>query len=234
MQICPYCNKVKALLDLHRVPYETTEVNPLTKREIKEWSGGYRKVPIAVLAGEQVNDSAVIATTLMDQMEASGVLSAKELAGFRSPKALEWAEWSDRQLAVLLFPNITRSFNESYEEWAERNLSTFSIEQTGRRAPEPKLTLPPLEVGAGPESYSGEFSPTETSMAGTVHLPRLPGAEEHELEQLSPQERACPFRLLLSRTRLPSVRGWRHQLRASSVLGWHVGSMSSRAYTGSG
>ena len=115
MQICPYCNKVKALLDLHRVPYETTEVNPLTKREIKEWSGGYRKVPIAVLAGEQVNDSAVIATTLMDQMEASGVLSAKELAGFRSPKALEWAEWSDRQLAVLLFPNITRSFNESYE-----------------------------------------------------------------------------------------------------------------------
>ena len=89
MQICPYCNKVKALLDLHRVPYETTEVNPLTKREIKEWSGGYRKVPIAVLAGEQVNDSAVIATTLMDQMEASGVLSAKELAGFRSPKALD-------------------------------------------------------------------------------------------------------------------------------------------------
>ena len=51
-QICPYCNKIKTMLDLLRVPYETTEVNPLTKREIKEWSGGYKKVPIAVLAGE--------------------------------------------------------------------------------------------------------------------------------------------------------------------------------------
>jgi len=114
-EICPFCNKVKALLDLHRVPYETTDVNALTKGEIKAWSGGYRKVPIAVLAGEQVNDSPVIAQTLMDRMGTSGVLSEQELAAFRSPKALEWAEWSDKQLAVLLFPNITRNFGEAYE-----------------------------------------------------------------------------------------------------------------------
>ena len=114
-EICPYCNKIKALLDLYRVPYETTEVNPLTKRETKAWSGGYRKVPIAVLAGEQVNDSPVIASTLMDRMASAGVVSEAELASFRSPKALEWAEWSDKQLAVLLFPNITRSFGEAYE-----------------------------------------------------------------------------------------------------------------------
>ena len=97
------------------MPYETTEVNPLTKREIKEWSGGYRKVPIAVLAGEQVNDSPVIAQTLMERMGAAGVLSEAELARFRSAKALEWAAWSDKGLAVLLFPNITRSFGEAYE-----------------------------------------------------------------------------------------------------------------------
>jgi hypothetical protein len=97
------------------VPYETTDVNALTKGEIKAWSGGYRKVPIAVLAGEQVNDSPVIAQTLMDRMGTSGVLSEQELAAFRSPKALEWAEWSDKQLAVLLFPNITRNFGEAYE-----------------------------------------------------------------------------------------------------------------------
>ena len=36
-EICPFCNKVKALLDLHRVPYETIEVNPLTKSETKGW-----------------------------------------------------------------------------------------------------------------------------------------------------------------------------------------------------
>ena len=115
MQICPYCNKVKALLDLHRVPYETTEVNPLTKGEIKSWSGGYKKVPIALLAGEQVNDSPVIASALMDSMATSGLVSKKALAEFRSPKALEWAKWSDEKFAVLLFPNITRSFGEAYE-----------------------------------------------------------------------------------------------------------------------
>jgi glutaredoxin len=30
-KICPFCNKVKAVLDYFRVPYETLEVNPLTK-----------------------------------------------------------------------------------------------------------------------------------------------------------------------------------------------------------
>ena len=114
-EICPFCNKLKALLDLHRVPYATTEVNPLTKGEIKSWSGGYRKVPITLLAGEQINDSPVIATALMDSMGRAGVLGEAELAAFRSPEALRWAEWSDKQFAVLLFPNITRSFSESYE-----------------------------------------------------------------------------------------------------------------------
>ena len=82
-EICPFCNKIKALLDLHKVPYDTTEVNPLTKSEIKSWSGGYRKVPIAKIAGEQVNDSPVIANSIMDRMMDSGVLSAKQLSEFR-------------------------------------------------------------------------------------------------------------------------------------------------------
>ena len=114
-QICPFCNKVKALLDLHKLPYETTEVNPLTKKETKSWSGGYKKVPIALIEGEQVNDSSVIANAIMDRMGSSGVVDAKKLAEFRSPSALEWAKWSDEKLAVLLFPNITRSFGEAYQ-----------------------------------------------------------------------------------------------------------------------
>jgi microsomal prostaglandin-E synthase 2 len=98
-QICPFCNKVKALLDLHRLPYETTEVNPLTKGETKAWSGGYKKVPIAKLGGEQVNDSAVIAETLLDRIGTAGILDEKRLAEFRSPSALEWAKWSDEKCA---------------------------------------------------------------------------------------------------------------------------------------
>ena len=33
--ICPFCNKAKALLDYARVPYQSIEVNPLNKAEIK-------------------------------------------------------------------------------------------------------------------------------------------------------------------------------------------------------
>lgn len=117
-EICPFCNKVKALLDLHNVPYETTEVNPLTKGEIKSWSSGYRKVPIALIEGEQVNDSAVIASAVLDRMSSAAVLQPKEMAEFRSAAALEWAAWSDEKLAVLLFPNITRSFAESYQAFS--------------------------------------------------------------------------------------------------------------------
>ena len=113
--ICPFCNKVKSLLDLYQVPYEAVDVNPLTKKEIKAWSGGYRKVPISMFGDEQVNDSPVIATRIMDELEAAGTIPKKDAARFRSPAALKWAEWSDKEFAVLLFPNITRNFDEAYE-----------------------------------------------------------------------------------------------------------------------
>jgi len=36
-QICPFCNKTKALLNYASINYETVEVNPLTKAELKPW-----------------------------------------------------------------------------------------------------------------------------------------------------------------------------------------------------
>jgi glutaredoxin len=98
--ICPFCNKVKSLLDLYQVPYETVDVNPLTKKETKSWSGGYRKVPITLFGEEQVNDSPVIATRVMDELEAAGTISKADAAHFRSASAIKWAEWSDKEFAV--------------------------------------------------------------------------------------------------------------------------------------
>ena len=50
---------MKAVLDYLRIPYKVVEVNPLTKGEIK-FSKDYRKVPIVVFDGLQVNDSSPI------------------------------------------------------------------------------------------------------------------------------------------------------------------------------
>jgi microsomal prostaglandin-E synthase 2 len=55
-EVCPWCNKVKAVLDYYKVPYQVVEVDPLRKSQIK--FSEYKKVPIVVTpSGDQVNDS---------------------------------------------------------------------------------------------------------------------------------------------------------------------------------
>lgn len=105
-KICPYCCKAKALLNFHRVSYAAVEVSPLTKRQIK-WSQEYKKVPIAVFAdGSVLNDSGLIIDRLLQTNEAQ---IPKE---FASAEARQWASWSTDRLAVLMYPNLTRTFAE--------------------------------------------------------------------------------------------------------------------------
>lgn len=108
-EICPFCCKVKAFMDWQRMPYSTIEVNPLSKAEIK-FSEKYKKVPIAVIDGEAVNDSSGIMSKLADQAQDGDVKA--ELADTEIEK---WLQWVDTDLAVLLFPNITRNFGESWD-----------------------------------------------------------------------------------------------------------------------
>jgi len=108
-EICPFCCKLKAFLDWQKLEYRTTEVNPLSKAEIK-FSEKYRKVPIAMINGEQVNDSTEIMTILAAQSENATVKEAMS-----DPETAKWLQWCDKELAVLLFPNITRSMGESWQ-----------------------------------------------------------------------------------------------------------------------
>jgi len=64
---------------------------------------------------EQVNDSVVIAERLLDAIDSAKLTNVRKSKDFRSTKAMEWSTWSDSKLAVLLFPNITRSYSEAYE-----------------------------------------------------------------------------------------------------------------------
>ena len=55
-EVCPWCNKVKAVLDFHDAPYKTVEVDPVFKSELK--FSDYKKVPVLLTPdGEQLNDS---------------------------------------------------------------------------------------------------------------------------------------------------------------------------------
>ena len=111
-KICPFCNKVKAVLDFLDVPYRVVEVDPFAKKALKATGTDYRKVPLAMLDGEEVRESSEILRAVLDRADASGVALP---AGFRTPETEEWVRWADGELAVLLFPNITRNFSESYQ-----------------------------------------------------------------------------------------------------------------------
>lgn len=118
-QICPYCHRVKAYLDYLKVNYEVVEVNPLTKSELS-FSKEYKKVPIAVFNDEVIGDSGAIISFISKNYPTA--------PGFITEDTDKWMEWSEKRLAVLLYPNITRSKEECWECFAYAdNVFTWNI-----------------------------------------------------------------------------------------------------------
>ena len=114
-EICPFCSKVKGMLDFYRVPYRTIEVNPLSKQQLLSADFRAKKVPMLVLpGGSKVSDSPVILQTLWDQQ----IFRDKTVA---QPVWSRWETFVDKKLAVVLFPNITRNFAESWQAFAYLN-----------------------------------------------------------------------------------------------------------------
>ena len=112
-KICPFCNRVKAYLDFLRVEYVTIEVDPISKSEIK-FSTNHKKVPIAIIKDITVVDSGNIINSITDSLlKESSLKINKEL--FFPKDTAYWDDWSEKKLAVMLYPNITRSFDESWE-----------------------------------------------------------------------------------------------------------------------
>src|SRR5436190_1240414 len=78
--VCPFCWKVKAILAYKQVSYESVEVHPLNKKEIK-FSNDYRKVPIFIDAGgNQVKYSGAVVMTLVAKKSAKS-------QGIKDPEA---------------------------------------------------------------------------------------------------------------------------------------------------
>eukprot|EP00471_Norrisiella_sphaerica_P005243 CAMPEP_0184490130 /NCGR_PEP_ID=MMETSP0113_2-20130426/17196_1 /TAXON_ID=91329 /ORGANISM="Norrisiella sphaerica, Strain BC52" /LENGTH=250 /DNA_ID=CAMNT_0026873889 /DNA_START=194 /DNA_END=946 /DNA_ORIENTATION=- len=113
-QTCPFCSKVRTYLDFKRIPFEIVEVNPITKSEIK-WSESYKKVPIATVNGEQINESANIirhvASLIGDDQANDDSVS-------------QWSDWLDQKLVKTLPPNIYRTPSEALQ-------ATGTIAKTG-------------------------------------------------------------------------------------------------------
>ncbi|KAL2522312.1 Glutathione S-transferase family protein [Forsythia ovata] len=110
-EACPFCNKVKAVLDYYDIPYKVVEVNPISKKEIK-WSD-YKKVPILMVDGEQMVDSSVIIDKLAQKIRPG--VSAGSVPEDDEEK--KWRGWVDNHLVHILSPNIYRSSSEALESF---------------------------------------------------------------------------------------------------------------------
>ena len=134
--ICPFCNRVKALLDFASIAYETTEVNPLTKAEIKPWKKQHNKVPIAIIDGTPVFESDTIIGNLLDLPSVQKTLDDRlgdhmTVEVFRNgPSVKHWTDFATNELAVLLYPNMCRTWGESYRAFEYVNRTpTFGFLQ---------------------------------------------------------------------------------------------------------
>uniref|UniRef100_A0A7S1CY25 GST N-terminal domain-containing protein n=1 Tax=Cyclophora tenuis TaxID=216820 RepID=A0A7S1CY25_CYCTE len=119
--ICPFCNKVKALLNHVGLHHEIVEVNPLTKSELPK--GDYRKVPIALVDEQAVLGSDAIISALLEHRHVQEQLlntrwkDADNMTLEAFQQDTKWLDFATNQLATLMYPNICRSVSDAYRSF---------------------------------------------------------------------------------------------------------------------
>lgn len=105
---CPFCNKVRSILEYKGIDFETVEVHPLNKKEIA-FSSDYKAVPIYIDSkGAQVNDSTPIMRHIDAEFPDRKVFKGDEDA---------WLDWSQKYVKGLptaiydTVPNALKSFD---------------------------------------------------------------------------------------------------------------------------
>ncbi len=109
--VCPYCCKVKSVLDYKGLPYEKIEVNPMTHEELA-WNKKafeHDKVPVLVDGEETVLESNDIIRYL-DEKYPKKQVSGKGRAVQEQQK---WIRFADEELVQILPANIYRTFPEA-------------------------------------------------------------------------------------------------------------------------
>jgi len=111
-QVCPFCCKVRAFLDYNKIPYKIVEVNPMLKTEVK-FSKDYKKVPIVIVNGIQINDSSVIISALNELLQKEN--NAGPVVAGANASEVKWRKWVDHKLLHTLPPNIYRNPQEALD-----------------------------------------------------------------------------------------------------------------------
>ena len=93
-ELCPFCHKVKATLDIKGIAYRTVEVNPMTKAELPALpADAPKKVPVIDCGGEILFESSAIMTYLDEQFsDEPRLIPADPGAKARSSEVMAWVD----------------------------------------------------------------------------------------------------------------------------------------------
>ncbi len=110
-ELCPFCHKVKATLDVKGLTYRTVEVNPMTKAELPELpEGAPKKVPVIECEGDIVFDSSTIMAYLEERFTDEPTLTPPKISAKTLSDEIE--TWVDAEFAMAL-PTVI------YGTWGE-------------------------------------------------------------------------------------------------------------------
>jgi microsomal prostaglandin-E synthase 2 len=126
-QVCPFCCKVRAYLDFHKIPYKIVEVDPVFKKELAD--SDYKKVPQTIINGIRVNDSTLIISTL-DQ-----ILNPQVKDPIHAANEKYWRKWVDHKFVHTIPPNIYRTQSEAiaaFEYISDMNQFGFLQKQAAK------------------------------------------------------------------------------------------------------
>jgi len=141
-KICPFSNIAKVFLEYQMIPFESVEVNPLTKAELG-FSEKYRKVPIVTIldsasttpaskAVQQLNGTEEILSHDYQLSGSSRMMIKDDDEEFASSdSSIQWQDFARNKLAPLLYPNICRTLGDSFRafDYVHSGTNSFSVAQ---------------------------------------------------------------------------------------------------------
>ena len=101
-QLCPFCHKVRAALELKGIKYQTVEVAPGNKKELPDLPPeAPRKVPVLQVGEEIIWDSTDILLQI-DRLVPHGDSLTTRIKGERDEEVEAFEEWVDQELMPAL------------------------------------------------------------------------------------------------------------------------------------
>lgn len=184
-EACPFCNKVKSLLEYKGVDYEVVEVHPLKKTEL-EFSE-YKKVPVYIDSeGKQVNDSNAIMKRIEEEFPVPSVYSQDSLQAAQDETWMNWSESYVKGLPTAIydtFSNSLKSFNyitkvgqfSWFEKVKVKYLGAFVMSMVSKKIKKREGIEDPAEFlrtkasewskGLGARSFMGGEEPSVSDIA---------------------------------------------------------------------